>query len=79
MKPHEVLTPKAYRELKQIFKRRDDYLKCLYTRESNLLVRVEDLKFQVRQLERRLESEGDRKPPSALSRVRHLLGRGRKQ
>lgn len=79
VKPHEVLTPRAYRELKQIFKRRDDYLKGLYMRESNLLVRVEDLKFQVRQLERRLESEDGGRLASALSRARRLLGLGRKQ
>jgi len=52
VKPNERLTPQAYRELKQIFKRRDDYLKSLYKRESDLLVRVEDLKFQLRQLQK---------------------------
>lgn len=78
VKPNEVLTPGAYRELEQIFKRRDNYLKGLYTRESNLLVRVEDLKFRVRQLEKRLESGADLQPGSIVSRIRRALVPGRK-
>lgn len=78
VQPNEVLTPDAYRELEQIFKRRDNYLKGLYTRESNLLVRVEDLKFRIRQLENQLQADGNHTRRSAVSGIRRLFGRAKK-
>ena len=75
VKPNEVLTPQAYRELKQIFKRRDDYLKALYTRESNLLVRVEDLKHRVRTLENALEVPGNAVFKTGSAGIKRLIRR----
>lgn len=72
VKPGEVLTPEAYAELKQLVARRDNFMRGLYKRESNLLVRVENLKHRVA----RLESAAAR-PPGLLQKIYGKLRRER--
>lgn len=47
--PGQVLTEKMYNELKDIFQHRNSYLKGLYRRESNLLVRIAGLEHRLKQ------------------------------
>ncbi len=54
IKPTQVVSREAYRELRQLIHRRDQYLKALYTRESNLLVRIQHLEDKIRRLEAEL-------------------------
>lgn len=49
--PGEVLTADAYRELRHLIQRRDNFMKGMYQRESNLLVRIENLKHRIGKLE----------------------------
>mgnify|MGYP000007999269 CR=1 FL=1 len=71
--PGETLSREAFRELQGLIKRRDNFMKGMYERESNLLVRIEHLKRRVEKLEKQRASG---KPHVALGqRVRNLLGR----
>ncbi len=59
--PGQVITEKMYNDLKAIFQHRNCYLKGLYRRESNLLVRIAGMEHRLKQYQEnfRLLSIGD--------------------
>ena len=61
LKPGQVITETIYNNLKSIFQHRNCYLKGLYRRESNLLVRIAGLEHRLKQYQEnfRLLSIGD--------------------